>query len=110
VSKLSLKSLKVIDASTEFLEQKKMVKFPPPLYVWAWEDLSDSERQITLKELQEINKGHVYRALEARTGPGLSTSNKIPKRDEPREWRAWSKMLLWEKKEAYESLRVGSSL
>jgi len=59
-----------------------------------------------LKELQSINKEHVLRSLEAQTGKTHAKVGKSRGKDEPKEWRAWSKMSEWEKEEAFESLRV----
>jgi len=90
----------------EFLEQTGIVKYPPPLYLYAWKDLDKSERQTVLKELQAINKEHVVNALEAKTGKIHVKFGKGRGKDEAKEWRAWSKMSEWEKEEAFESLRV----
>jgi hypothetical protein len=59
-----------------------------------------------LKELQKTNKEYVVSALEAKTGKMHTKFGKSGGKDEPKEWRAWSKMSEWEKKEAFESLRV----
>jgi hypothetical protein len=59
-----------------------------------------------LKELQEINKEHVVKALEAKTGKIHAKFGKARGKDEPKEWRAWSKMSEWEKEDAYKSLQV----
>ena len=90
----------------EFLEQTGIVKYPPPLYLYAWKDLDKSERQTVLKELQAINKEHVINAIEAKTGKIHVKFGKGRGKDEAKEWRAWSKMSEWEKEDAFESLRV----
>jgi hypothetical protein len=59
-----------------------------------------------LKELQKTNKEYVVSALEGKTGKMHTKFGKSRGKDEPKEWRAWSKMLEWEKDEAFESLRV----
>lgn len=79
------------NAPKEFLEQTGIVKYPPPLYVYAWKELDRTERQIALKELQNINKEHVLSVLEAKTGKMHAKFGKSRGKDEPKEWRAWSK-------------------
>jgi hypothetical protein len=59
-----------------------------------------------LKELQRMNKEHVLSALEKKTGKVHAKFGKSRGKDEPKEWRAWSKMSEWEKEEAFECLRV----
>ncbi|KAH8755874.1 hypothetical protein F5882DRAFT_482007 [Hyaloscypha sp. PMI_1271] len=91
--------------TSEFLEQTGIVKYPPPLYLYAWKDLDKSERQTVLKELQAINKEHVINAIEAKTGKIHVMFGKGRGKDEAKEWRAWSRMSEWEKEDAFESLR-----
>lgn len=74
--------------------------------MYAWKDLDKIERRIALKELQVINKEYVIMALEAKTGKIRAKFGTVRGKDEPKEWRAWSKMSEWEKEEAFESLRV----
>jgi hypothetical protein len=78
--------------------------------LYAWKNLDKNERRIALKELQVINKEHVIKALEAKTGKIHAKFGTARGKDEPKEWQAWSKMSEWEKKEAFEKLRVSLML
>jgi hypothetical protein len=49
-------------------------------------------------------------ALEAKTGKIHAKFRKACGKDEPKEWRAWYMMAEWERKEAYDSLRVSFTL
>jgi len=90
----------------EFLERVGIVKYPPPLHVYKWKDLTVEERKVALKGIQDINKEHVHEALEAKNGGIHAKYGKGRKKDEPKEWRAWTKMYEWERQDAFEKLNV----
>ncbi|KAH7310108.1 hypothetical protein BKA65DRAFT_485319 [Rhexocercosporidium sp. MPI-PUGE-AT-0058] len=89
----------------DFIERTGIVPYPPPLHLYAWKDLTEHERKVALKELQVINKDHVHQALEAKNGSILEKHGKGRKIDEPKEWRAWSKMYGWERELAFETMK-----
>ena len=91
---------------SDFIERIGIVPYPPPLYLYAWEHLNESERKMALRELQIINKEHVHRALQAKGG-FTRTRAKLSKDNEPKEWRAWSKMYVGERQSAFDTLKVG---
>ena len=91
---------------TEFLHQLNIVKYPPPLYCFAWKDLNESEQKATLKELQRIDKENLHRASEARSGKFLAKFGDGRNKNDPNEWRSWYKMAVWERVDAYEKLQV----
>jgi hypothetical protein len=43
-----------------------------------------------LKELQDINRTHVHKALEAKSGKIQPKFVGNRKKDEPKEWRSWT--------------------
>jgi len=75
-----------------------------------WKILEKHEQLAALKEIQEINKEQVRQALEAKIGGILQKYGKGRKENEPKEWRAWSKMYEWEREQAFETLKVGLPL
>ncbi|KAK0101032.1 hypothetical protein ONS95_012981 [Cadophora gregata] len=58
-----------------------------------------------MKELQAINRDHVHQALEAKHGAIITKPGKGRKIEEPKEWRAWSKMYPWERELAFDTLK-----
>ncbi|KAH7377948.1 hypothetical protein BKA64DRAFT_750362 [Cadophora sp. MPI-SDFR-AT-0126] len=91
--------------SADFVERTGIVPYPPPLYLYAWKDLTEAERKNALKELQTINKDHVHQALEAKSGGIVAKYGKGRKIDEPKEWRAWSMMYAWERELTFNTLK-----
>ncbi|PVH79765.1 hypothetical protein DL98DRAFT_655164 [Cadophora sp. DSE1049] len=91
--------------SADFIERTGIVPYPPPLYLYAWKDLTEIERKTALRELQEINKDHVHQALEAKSGEIIAKHGKSRKIDEPKEWRSWSKMYGWERELTFNTLK-----
>ncbi|KAE8450144.1 hypothetical protein EG329_006925 [Mollisiaceae sp. DMI_Dod_QoI] len=91
--------------TTGFLERIGVVKYPPPLYLYTWDDLGIEERKQALRDLQAINKEHVHQALEAKDGHLVPKPGKDRKKDEPKEWRAWTKMYAWEKELTFNTLK-----
>lgn len=61
-----------------------------------------------MKELVKINKGYVYNAVKPETGAVRKSSRKRRGENEPREWSAWSRMLEWQREEAFVNLKVSS--
>jgi hypothetical protein len=96
----------ILSKCLEFLGQVRTIKYPPPLYVYQWKSLTLEERKVALKEIQDINKDHVHEALEAKQEGFLGKFGKGRRKDEPKEWRAWSKMYEWERQDAFEKLKV----
>lgn len=92
--------------STDYLERVGIVTYPPPLYLYAWGSLDLEERKQALKELQLINKEHVHQALEAKGGQLVPKPGKDRKKDKPKEWRAWTKMYVWERELTFNTLKV----
>ncbi|KAG4436986.1 hypothetical protein IFR05_007524 [Cadophora sp. M221] len=91
--------------SSDFIERTGIVPYPPPLHLYGWDVLTESERKIVLKELQAINKVHVHQALEAKNGAVVEKCGKGRKADEPKEWRAWTKMYRWEREATFNVLK-----
>jgi hypothetical protein len=90
----------------EFLEQKQIIKYPPPLYAYSWKILKENERWIALRELQAINYEHFRRTLEVRTGQILPKRKTSWKGGDPYEWRSWTTMYAVERENAFKTLKV----
>jgi len=66
---------------------------------------------MVLKELQGMNRTHVQEALLAKNSGGedgevVLKSGRDKSKDEPKEWRPWSRMFTWERIQAFKTLKV----
>jgi predicted Fe-S protein YdhL (DUF1289 family) len=74
--------------------------------LFAWKLLTQEERKQALKDLQSINKNHVYNALEVKEGQSMPRPGRFWKKGDQLKWRAWSKMTSEERQDAIEKLQV----
>ncbi|KAL2067799.1 hypothetical protein VTL71DRAFT_15895 [Oculimacula yallundae] len=87
-------------------ERQKFIKYPAPLYCFAWSNLLEHERKTALSELQEINKEHVHRDREAKAGSILPKPGKRGKgSDYLPEWRNWSRLYVGEREATFNALK-----
>lgn len=91
------------DNASDFLERTGIVRYPPPLHFYEWNQLVIAEQEQALKELQAINKNCVLLAVKDDHG-GLNF--KPGKKDEPKELRAWEMMSAVEREQAFNNLKV----
>ncbi|KAL2067797.1 hypothetical protein VTL71DRAFT_15893 [Oculimacula yallundae] len=80
----------------EFLEALSIVPYPPPLYCYRWEQLTEPERKIALKKLQDMHKDSLH------DHPG----HIIGGNHQRREWRSWNLMQPYERKQTYEKFQT----
>ena len=67
------------------LKRLNIIKYPPPLYCYAWELLTEEEQKVGMKQLQDINRDYAHKELEAKSGHMLPKATKGFK-DDPNEW------------------------
>jgi hypothetical protein len=80
----------------EFLEQVNIVRYPPPLHSFSWEQLDEDERRIALRKLQELSKKRATQCGQIELDPD----------DWQEEWDSWNEMQPHERKDAFKKLQV----
>jgi hypothetical protein len=72
-----------------------IVPFPPPLLYFSWDEVNPIERKMAFLELPELNKTEsCFRDIT------------FAPDQQPREWRSWNSMDVWQRKSAFEVLQV----
>ena len=73
-----------------------IVRYPPPLHTYQWEQLDKDERKIAFKKLQEIDRNRVTEWGQVEIDPD----------DWPEEWDSWNVLQPREREEIYKKLQV----
>ena len=81
---------------SEFLEQVNIIRDPPPLHSFPWEQLDEDERETALQKLQELSKKRATQCGQSELDPN----------DCQEEWDAWNEMQPHERKDAFKKLQV----
>jgi hypothetical protein len=93
---------------TEFLDQSRIIKYPPPIYAFPWKSLDKGQKKAALRKLQAISYKRYCQSLESKTGQILPKFKSRENRDDPKEWRPWNMMNGDEREVAFETLQVYS--
>ncbi|TGO09250.1 hypothetical protein BTUL_0174g00330 [Botrytis tulipae] len=104
-----MEGFKFFPRPTEFFENDNIVKYPVLLHVYEWDALKREERKMAIAHLQDLEKAH-WKAIKGNEvgqdfGSKVNRRKTHPKKNLPREWRAWYKMYGTEQRETFDILQ-----
>lgn len=84
---------------TEFLEQVNIVRDPPPLFSFDWDQLDKDERKDAFTKLQDV-------VMRRAQGFGVVVRDPV---NDPWEWEHWARLKPDQRKNAFKKLQVSSN-